>query len=62
MVDEKAGAIITVFVVGVVTALDLLGAISSGLALSIGLFAVVLLLAIGLLVLGEIRDGMQTVR
>ena len=62
MVDEKAGAIITVFAVGVVTAQDLLGAIPAGLALIIGLFAVVLLLAIGLLVLGEIRDGMRTVR
>ncbi|MCK9276494.1 MAG: hypothetical protein M0P22_00205 [Methanoculleus sp.] len=62
MVDEKAGAIITVFVVGVVTALDLLRAIPAGLAPIIGLFAAVLLLATGLLVPGESRDGMRTVR
>lgn len=62
MVDEKAGVIITVFVLGVVTVLHLLGAIPAGLILVFGLFAVALLLAVGLLVLGEIRDGMRITR
>jgi hypothetical protein len=62
MVDENAGAIITVFVLGVVTVLHLLGAVPARLVLIFGLFAVVLLLAIGLLVLGEIRDGMRDAR
>ena len=62
MVDEKAGAMITAFVAGVVAVLNLLGAIPEGAALAVGLLAVVLLLAIGVLVLGEIRDGMRTAR
>lgn len=62
MVDEKAWAAITVFAVGVVAILDLLGGLPAGVALIVGLFAVVLLLGIGVLVLGEIRDGMRDAR
>lgn len=62
MVDEKGWAAVTLFVVGIVTALDLFGTIPSGLAPAVGLLAIVLLLAIGLLVLGEIRDGMRNAR
>lgn len=62
MVDEKAWAVITVFVVGVVTAMDLLGRVPTEVVLIVGLFAAVLLLGIGVLVLGEIRDGMRDAR
>ncbi|PKL61362.1 MAG: hypothetical protein CVV31_11840 [Methanomicrobiales archaeon HGW-Methanomicrobiales-2] len=62
MVDEKAWAVITVFVVGVVTAMDLLGGVPMEVVLIVGLFAAVLLLEIGVLVLGEIRDGMRDAR
>lgn len=62
MVDEKAGAVLIVFLFGVVTVLHLLGAVPATLVLIFGLFAVALLLAIGLLVLGEIRDGLQGAR
>ncbi|CVK31580.1 protein of unknown function [Methanoculleus bourgensis] len=58
MVDEKAGAIITVFVLGVFKVLHPLGATRQ----LILVFAVALLLAVGLLVLGEIRDGMRITR
>jgi len=62
MVDEKAWAVITVFVVGVVAILDLLGGVPTEVVLIVGLFATVLLLGIGVLVLGEIRDGMRGAR
>ncbi|MCK9308489.1 MAG: hypothetical protein M0P17_13285 [Methanoculleus sp.] len=62
MVDEKAWAVITVFVVGVVAILDLLGGVPTEVVLIVGLFAAVLLLGIGVLVLGEIRDGMRDAR
>ena len=57
MVDEKAWAVITVFVVGVVASLDLLRGLPAGVILTVGIFAAVLLLGIGVLVIGEIRDG-----
>lgn len=62
MVDEKAWAAITVFVVAVVAILDLLGGLPTEAVLIVGLFAIVLLLGIGVLVLGEIRDGMRDAR
>ncbi|HOI13734.1 MAG TPA: hypothetical protein PLG75_07745 [Methanoculleus sp.] len=62
MVDEKAWAVIIVFAVGVVVILDLLGGLPTGVVLVVGLFAAVLLLGIGVLVLGEIRDGMRDAR
>ena len=62
MVDEKAWAVITVFIVGVVTTLELLGGIPTGVVPIVELLAVVLLLAVGLMVLGEIRDEMRNTR
>ncbi|MDN5339251.1 MAG: hypothetical protein PWQ30_360 [Euryarchaeota archaeon] len=59
MVDEKAWAGITVFVVALVAALDLLGWLPAGVILTVGVVAAVLLLGIGVLVLGEIRDGVR---
>lgn len=60
MVDEKAGAITTLGVVALVAILDLMGMVPAGLSLVVGLLAVVVLLVIGVLVLGEIRDGART--
>lgn len=57
IVDEKAWAVITVFVLGVVAVRDLLGGLPAGVILTVGIFAAVLPLGIGILVLGEIRDG-----
>lgn len=62
MVDEKAWAVMTVFAVGVVAILDLFGGLPTGVVLIVGLFAAVLLLGIGVLVPGEIRDGMRDAR
>lgn len=62
MVDEKTWAVMTIFAVGVVAILDILGGLPTGVVLIVGLFAIVLLLGIGVLVLGEIRDGMRGAR
>jgi hypothetical protein len=62
MVDEKAWAVMTVFAACVVTVMGLLGAIPVDLVLIVGFFAAVLLIGVGVLVLGEIRDGMRGAR
>ena len=62
MVDEKAWTVMTVFAVGVVAILDLLGGLPTEVVLIVGLFAAVLLLGIGVPVLGEIRAGMRDAR
>jgi hypothetical protein len=62
MVDEKVWAVAIVFAACVVTVVGLLGAIPIDMVLMIGFFAAVLLLSVGVLVLGEIRDGMRTPR
>ncbi|KAF5082759.1 MAG: hypothetical protein PHX88_03210 [Methanoculleus horonobensis] len=62
MVDGKAWAVMMVFAVGAVAILDLLGGPPAGVVMIVGLFAAVLLLGIGVLVLGDIRDGMRDAR
>ncbi|WP_292517245.1 hypothetical protein [Methanoculleus sp.] len=62
MPDEKAWAMITVFVLGVVAALEFIGRAPVEVILIVGLFAIVLLLGIGVLVLCDIRDGIRDAR
>lgn len=56
MVDERAGVALTFVAVFVAGLLDVMGMLP-GLGLVVGFIAALVLIALGVLVLGEIRDG-----
>jgi len=56
MVDEKGVTALVLCVVVFAAILDIIGTLP-GLLMVVGFLAVIVLLALGVLVLGEIRDG-----
>ncbi|MBP2146247.1 hypothetical protein J2129_001701 [Methanofollis sp. W23] len=56
MIDEKTSSVVLICIVAIVAFFDLGGVLPAGITLIVGSLVGVLLLMIGVLLLGEIRD------